>query len=169
MNKPNPETVRLFNRIRRNRLKSIKSIMAGREPKGDPKMDRMEAAIIHDTEHAPLSTNAEMLKMVGVDPCCRHDHLDDEAVSRRIVNLVVGLSMWHIYLSKTDHLTDRELLDIMGKMMKDTVRIVPPVRETAEIIDLDPRGVNAAVTHRDILLPKPRKRLAAIDKTVAVG
>jgi hypothetical protein len=167
MNKPNPEIINLFNRLRRKRLKSIKSIMAGRKPKGDPKMERFEAAIIHDSEFAPFSTNGEMLKMIGVDPCCRHHHLDDEAVRRRIVELTVGLSMWHIYLSNTDHLNDRELLDIIGKMMKDTVRIVPPVREMAEVVDLNPQGVQDTVAHRDMILPKPRKRLSQVDKMVA--
>lgn len=167
MSKANPEVTRLFNRLRRQRLKSIKSIMAGREPKGDPKMERFEAAIIHDGEFAPFSTNGTMLKMIGVDPCCRHDHLEDDAVRRRIVELTVGLSMWHIYLSNTDHLTDRELLDRIGKMMTDTVRIVPPVREMAEVVDLNPQGVQDVVAHRDMILPKPRKRLSQVDKMVA--
>lgn len=155
-----------FDRLRRKRREGINKILAGMVPSGCPKTDRFEAAIRYDSDAAPLGTNADMLRMVGVDPDCTHDGLTDEEANHRMFAIVVGLSMWNIYLSGTNHLTDRGVLDVLRKSLAAEVRIIPPVRMMAEIIDLNPNGITTATADRDRILPKPRKQISEVDKAV---
>ena len=112
------------------------------------------AGVIYDSECAPNTTNAKMLAMIGVDPDTRHADLSDGAVATRLRTIIDGLSVWGIYLISTDHLTDRELLDRLRRILSDEVRLTTP-DSMAEFIDLSVGAPKPPVTNRDSGLPRP--------------
>jgi len=105
----------------------------------------IDAAIRYDMESAPLGTNEEMLASIGVDPST--DSLEE---------IIDGLSLWGIYLTETNHLTDDEMRDyLVNRVFKDTVRIIPPNRDCSEFIDLSSVPGTPDSADRDAYLPRP--------------
>lgn len=146
MNKTSADIETIFAGIRKSREKRIGSIASERG------CDPFVAGIIYDTELAPLTTNAKMLELVGVNPDTRHADLSDGAVATRVSEIAEGLAVWAIYLVNTDHLTDRELLDRLDGVLSDRVRLVVP-DNLSEFVDLSPKEPTPPVTER--ILPRP--------------
>lgn len=137
--------------IRKRREVTIRNIVATR---GCPEFI---AGIIYDSEFAPLSTNAKMLVMIGVDPDTNHADLSDEAVANRLRAILEGLAKWGVYLTSTDHLTDRGVMDVLSSILSEEARLTAPDNR-AEFIDLMCGKSQTPVTDRDSGLPRPRPR-----------
>lgn len=121
---------RLFSDLVAQRNKKVGSLMS----RG---MDYMEAQIKYDQQMAPMTTNAKMLAMIGIDP----SHVvapdeSDESVNARLHRIIEGLSKWGVYITSTNHLDDREMMERFGKILHDEVRLIPPSCGYAEFIDM---------------------------------
>ena len=139
------EVQSVFARKRALREECIARIVADAEREGRPS-ERIVAAIIHDSEHAPESTNRAQLEEIGVrclpggmQGVASLASLEDTEVHRRLWRLIYGLAYLGIFLSGTDHLDDRALLSLLvGKIIDERIRDVPPSRDMSEFIDVSP-------------------------------
>lgn len=139
------EVQSVFARKRALREERIARIVADAEREGRPS-ERIVAAIIHDSEHAPESTNRAQLEEIGVrclpggmQGVASLASLEDTEVHRRLWRLIYGLAYLGIFLSGTDHLDDRSLLSLLvGKIIDERIRDVPPSRDMSEFIDVSP-------------------------------
>jgi hypothetical protein len=98
--------------------------------------DRMVCTILHDAEHAPLTTNLSQVLSLGVDlalhdPACPHGRM-------RRTALVIAALAWHdIYFSSTDHLDDDAFHELLFMaVLQDPVRDLPGGALVHEWIDL---------------------------------
>lgn len=141
----------VFGNLRKRREEGIAKVR-----KAQPSLDRFAATIAYDYEHAPLTTNAAMLRMIGIDPTTTVS--DDEAAAR-VRSIIDGLAAWSIYLCGTNHLTDSAMLKVLARILADEVRLVPPDGVRSEFLDLaifehiSPDTVE--VCNRDSGLPRP--------------
>ena len=71
-------------------------------------LERFSAAIEWDSKHAPKFTNLKQLAEIGIHPPAA-DALGDEDLPAALGILIDGLAALGVYLSGTDHLTDRKL------------------------------------------------------------
>lgn len=112
--------------------------------KGGAPVERMLAAIIHDVERAPRTTNRRQLAEIGIEvPRCVAE-LGGEEVSRTLWRVVYGLARLGIFLLGTDHLDDRALLALLAeRILEDEVGDVPPTSDMSEFIDLGAGGFDA--------------------------
>ena len=86
--------------------------------------DRMYWTLIHDFEHAPLTTNLEQIKDAGLE-------------WTTVDQLAVCLGKIGVYLIHTDHLSDSELKDrLVNGILIEPVRDLPPDSGVHEFIDL---------------------------------
>jgi len=142
---PESEVQSVFARKRALREERIARIVADAEREGRPS-ERIVAAIIHDSEQAPESTNRAQLEEIGVrcppgglQGVASLAALGDAEVHRRLCNVIYGLAYLGIYLSGTDHLDDRALLSLLaGKIIDERIRDVPPSSDMSEFIDVSP-------------------------------
>jgi hypothetical protein len=129
----------LFAQKRAERELRIAEIVARAEREGRPS-ERIVAAIIHDSEQAPFSTNRAQLEAIGVQcppPGCAG--LSDAEVTEALWKAIYGLAFLGVFLSGTDHLSDRTLLNMLcTRIIEEQVRDVPPSRDMSEFIDLTP-------------------------------
>lgn len=108
-------------------------------------MDEVDAAIRYDLSEAPIGTNEEMLKAIGIDP----------AVAP-LVDIIEGLSKWNIYLDETNHLNDEELRNyLVNTVLKDQIRIIPPNPDMIEWVNLGSVPGTPDSADRDAYLPRP--------------
>jgi hypothetical protein len=136
----------VFGNLRQCRDEGIRRV--GR---ADPSLDSTVAMLVYDFEVAPLTTNAAMLRMIGVDPSTTADS-DDEA-GTRIRSIIDGLAAWGVYLCGTNHLTDSDLLKAFANILSEEVRLVPPDGRS-EFIDLANDDA-PVICNRDSGLPRP--------------
>ena len=107
----------------RIRNEKIDALVAQAESKNDC-TDRMYWTLIHDFEHAPLTTNLEQLKDAGL-------------IWETVDQLAVALGKIGVYLIHTDHLSDSELKDrLVNGILIEPVRDLPPDSGVHEFIDL---------------------------------
>lgn len=90
--------------------------------------------LIYRFEHAPMTTEYRLLVEAGVD-LPEPDELDDDALTAKLWEVIERLASWRVYLSCTDHLSDRELYtalvtDVLHKGRPD---VDPSPGETFEI------------------------------------
>ena len=126
-----------------------------RETGGCP--DRLFWTLHHDFEVAPLTTNAEQLREVGLELLPEAD-LDDRHLQQHLWELIETLADLGIFLVRTDHLDDRTLYRLLeGQVLREPVRDLPPSPGVHEFIDMAARaGPDVqAVTQRDRYLPCP--------------
>lgn len=141
----------VFGNLRKRREEGIAKIR-----KAQPMLADFVAAIAYDHEHAPLTTNGAMLRMIGIDPTTTVS--DDEAAAR-VRSIIDGLALWSIYLCGTNHLTDSAMLKVLDRILADEVRLVPPDGMRSEFLDLATFGHispdTVEVCDRDSGLPRP--------------
>lgn len=130
-------------RKRASRERRIAEIVAEAQAAGRPS-ERIVAAIIHDSEQAPYSTNRRQLREIGVE-CPGPDlrGLAEAEIHAALWRTIYGLAFLGIYLCGTDHLDDRAMLGILcARILEEEIRDVPPSRDMSEFIDLSPcRGL----------------------------
>lgn len=123
-------------------------------------MDRMTAMIAYDTELAPIMHQGDVLCRLGFIPKARTpEDADAGVVSERLRWIIEGLAYLHTFLTATNHLTDRELLDrLEQRVLKEDIRFVPPTDDMSEFIDMNPMHDEKSVSDRDRNLPRCARR-----------
>ena len=124
--------------------------------------DRMFWTLHYDFQLAPLTTNLQQLREVGLDMPPAED-LADRALQERLWEVIETLADLGVFLLHTDHLDDRALYDLLERaVLRDPVRDLPPCAGVAEFIDLAAHMPADApkVTDRDRFLPKPESPAA---------
>jgi len=119
--------------------------------------DRMFWTLHHDFELAPMTTNAEQLREVGLE-LPPEGALTERALSEHLWEVFETLADLGIYLVNTDHLDDRSLYKLLQeRVLQEPVRDLPPSPGVHEFIDLASRGSEPTVpaTRRDRYLPRP--------------
>lgn len=107
----------------RVRNEAIDTLVAKAEANEDC-TDRMYWTLIHDFEHAPMTTNLAQLEEAGL----KWETVDE---------LAIALSKIGIYLLHTNHLTDDELTRRLATVLVEQVRDLPPdATGVYEFIDL---------------------------------
>ena len=108
---------------------------AERRAAGEP-LDHGYWALVHDLEHARVTTNLAQLAEIGVaspEPLC----LDDAEISTQLEETIEGLAMLGVYLQHTDHLDDRSLYETLHRrILREAVRDVPTGVGVREWLDL---------------------------------
>lgn len=145
LNNTNINIEEVFGNLRKRRDEGIRKVMQAK-----PMLGNFAASVTYDFEYAPLTTNAAMLRMIGVDPSTT---ADEDGAGNRVRSIIDGLAVWGVYLCGTNHLTDSELLKTLANILSDEVRLVPPDGRS-EFIDLANHDA-AAVCNRDSGLPRP--------------
>ena len=134
----------------RLREESITRIMDAR------RCDRFRAMVIHDSEKAEIVTQGKILRTLGFIPKSKTPaDANEPFVHNRLWFIINGLAFLNTYLTSTNHLSDRELLDrLESKILAEPIRFVPPTRDMNEFIDMNPNCIDGFVTDRDSeLLP----------------
>ncbi len=123
--------------------------------------DRLYWTMVYDFEMAPLTTNLQQLRELGIE-VPPEAGLEDEELERRLWEVIEGLARLQVYLISTDHLSDRDLYrQLEQRVLREEVREVPPEPGVREYIDLatvcDGPGTEAVATgaSRDARLPRP--------------
>jgi hypothetical protein len=122
-----------------------------------------------DSVHAPKSTNLRQLAEIGIHPPAA-DALGDEDLPAALTLVIDGLAALGVYLSGTDHLTDRKLYSVLTtKVLLDEIRDIPPNDDMSEFIDMPAiqpvegkgRRKQSApypgIVNRDASLPRPKR------------
>lgn len=146
-----------FDAKRRAREARIAELVAEAERNGRPS-ERIIAAIMHDSEHAPHSTNRRQLAEIGVAcPPPGAVELGATETHEALWRVIYGLAFLGIFLSSTDHLDDRSLLRILAsRILDESIRDVPPSADMSEFIDLGPcRPAHACLDHEGTPAPAP--------------
>jgi hypothetical protein len=120
--------------------------------------DRLFWTIHYDLELAPMTTNLQQLREVGVSMPPETDLPDGSLLHRHLWEVIETLADLGIYLLRTDHLDDRELYRLLeGRILREPVRDLPPSQEVSEFIDIGVWAGSEAprVADRDRLLPRP--------------
>jgi hypothetical protein len=157
----------VFARKRAARQEGIARLIEAEAARGK-KLDRLLATIQWDGEHAALTTNLDQLREIGVYPPREVAGLGDEDVPAALQLVVQGLAALGIFLSGTNHLSDRRLLTVLcTSILREKVRDIPPSDEVSEYVDLTAvppaqgkgrrkiSGPYKAVSDRDATLPRP--------------
>lgn len=176
--RPDGEIRALFAAKAKHREEGIRRVIEDARAKGQA-IERFVAAISYDTELAPRTTNRRQLLELGIEvPPVQEIPADDAAVHRMLWTIVYGLARLGIFLTGTDALDDRTLLErLCGRILVDDVSDIPPSADMSEFIDLgipdgltgpfeaadDPDDESAELPHaeprakvdRDRLLPRP--------------
>jgi hypothetical protein len=175
--KPKPltpdEIEMVFEKKRSERRAAIEALVAKAKEEGRPS-ERIVAAIVYDSEHAPWTTNRKQLSEIGIE-VPPPEALSDEDISVALRQLIDGLALLGIYLTGTDHLGDRDLYtQLATKVIEEQVRDVPPNQDMSEFIDMSacvPSGAQengADEPHDDdddVIKPK-WKKVADRDRTL---
>mgnify|MGYP003352929752 CR=1 FL=1 len=152
---------------------AIQQIM-DKAKKNKKPIERFVAAIMHDTENAPFSTNAKQLEEIGIhipsadlidswsNGC---PEINDAAITGKLWQVIYGLASLGIFLTGTDYADDRALLKYLIRLpLADEIRDLPASPDMNEFIDLfklaaeapkDEHGEPIKVCNRDELLPVP--------------
>jgi hypothetical protein len=128
----------------------------------------MAATLKWDFEMAPITTDAEKLKLVCVHDILPESMSEAEAYAASLaqnnalglraclIDTIEGLADLGTFLINTDSYSDAELMVKLWKqVLRDAVRDIPPGC-CAEFIDMDQhRTRDAKVVDRDRWMPKP--------------
>jgi hypothetical protein len=160
----------VFEKKRSERRAAIDELVAEAKAKGRPS-ERIVAAIIYDSEKAPMSTNRKQLSEIGIE-VPPPEALSDEDITTALKTLIDGLALLGIYLTGTDHLDDRGLYTQLTKVIEEEIRDVPPNQDMSEFIDMSacvPPGAqeDGADEQDDDGAIKPKwKKVADRDRTL---
>lgn len=123
---------RIDQQIRINELKERANELAGGNMHGfeaegvsDDLREAFWARVI-DIETAPETTNLEQLSKMGIvmPPA---DQLDDEHLTQKLWEVISELARLRVFLSSTDHLSDRELYHLLeSDLLRHPTEDLPP-------------------------------------------
>ena len=136
--------------------------------------DRLYWTMVYDFEIAPLTTNLEQLRELGIS-MPPPSTLDEATLVEVLWRVIRGLARLDVYLVHTDHLDDRSLYTMLhDRVLREAVRAVPAGSGVHEFIDLSfgeepdddlseeaylakwtPDGELLQVVDRDRFLPTP--------------
>ena len=119
--------------------------------------DRMFWTLHYDFELAPVTTNLQQLRDVGLEVPSAQG-LPERALQRHLWDVIETLADLGVFLLCTDHLDDRALYELLeGRVLREPVRDLPPSPGVVEFIDIGATIApnTAPVTDRDRFLPKP--------------
>ena len=171
--KPKPltpdEIGMIFEKKRSERRAAIEALVAKAKEEGRPS-ERIVAAIVYDSEHAPWTTNRKQLSEIGIE-VPPPEALSDEDIALALKMLIEGLALLGIFLSQTDHLSDRDLYtQLATKVIEEAVRDVPPNDDMSEFIDMSavrPSGrVDGDGDDTDDAPPKEFPKVSGRDATL---
>jgi hypothetical protein len=162
----------VFDSKRAKRNAGIDGLVMAAKTEGKT-IERYMAAIEWDSNHAPKSTNLKQLAEIGIHPIAEVA-LSDEDINAALSIVIDGLAALGIYLTGTDHLSDRTLYRVLTtKVLHDEIRDIPPNDDMSEFIDLfsipptdrsDKRKGRCrqsapypSVVNRDASLPRPKQ------------
>ena len=124
-----PEIESLFARLSETRKQVITDIM---EKEG---CNYMVAAVRHDGEVAPLTTDRKKFALIGFDfPADFVPATDDQAIlfNERVMT---AYAMWGDRVVGYEHLSPRRLSAFLQALMEDPVRMIPPTKDCTQYID----------------------------------
>lgn len=78
--------------------------------------NRLYWELVYDNEEAPLTTDAEELKRAGFELPAEAT-LSDAALALKLRELIDELARMRVYLTSTDHLTDRDLYRVLTESL----------------------------------------------------
>jgi hypothetical protein len=158
--------------LRRRRLEreaAIDRLMLNASGRGHH-ADRAFWAMIYDFEHAPRTTNLAQLKAIGIDVPPSGELADDE-LSLQLAAIIEGLGRLGVYLTNTNHLTDRQMYERLAKdVLEEEIPDIVGDAGTAEWVDLctideqerfdelhgyPPKFKREPPSRRDATLPRP--------------
>jgi hypothetical protein len=91
-------------------------------------------------EQAPLTTHFQQLEEAGVE-LPAPDALDERRLTAKLWEVLEALARLHIFLSQTDHLSDRELYTLLWReLLREPVKDLPLDESSAWHIDLTGSG-----------------------------
>ncbi|MEY3027638.1 MAG: hypothetical protein RLZZ238_2535 [Planctomycetota bacterium] len=133
----------LFAAKSRQRESAIGRLIEESKAKGES-LERFVAAITYDCELAPRTTNRRQLLELGIEvPTPDSLPTDQEQIRRALWTIIYGLARLGIFLTGTDALDDRALLErLCGSVLLDEVADIPPTADMSEFIDLSACGAD---------------------------
>jgi len=91
-----------------------------------------------DYEKAPWTTNFKQLEEAGIE-LPAPETLNDEQLTKKLWEVIHGLALLRVFLSETDHMSDRELYtELWSDMLLEEVKAMPP--DPAGAYHLSPLG-----------------------------
>ena len=118
--KTEQEIADLFARLTTEREEAIERLLAADD------VERWMAAMRYDMTEAPMSSNREMLHMIGVST----DISGPDDVKR----ITDGLAVWGIIVKCECQYSDK-LAEVIGLALDERVRMVPPNKDGREYIE----------------------------------
>jgi hypothetical protein len=118
--KTEQEIADLFARLTTEREEAIERLLAADD------VERWMAAMRYDMTEAPMSSNREMLHMIGVST----DISGPDDVKR----ITDGLAVWGIIVEGEYQYSDK-LAKVIGIALDERVRMVPPNKDGREYIE----------------------------------
>jgi hypothetical protein len=98
-------------------------------------MEYMKAAMKWDHEYAPMTTNANQLREIGI--YLPHvSNMSDDEVGKNLEIVIEGLKFLGIHIIGTDGMQQRELYTILAeRILQEPTRDIPPNNDMKEYID----------------------------------
>ncbi|HEY0323592.1 MAG TPA: hypothetical protein VGC66_21730 [Pyrinomonadaceae bacterium] len=91
-------------------------------------------------EQAPSTTHFQLLAESGIE-LHAPESLDDERLATKLREVIEGLARLHIFLSQTDHLSDRQLYELLWRdVLREAIKDLPLGATSAWHIDLAGSG-----------------------------
>ncbi len=140
----------------KNRDIAIDVLVASATAAGDC-TDRMYWTLIHDFEHAPMTTNLQQLAEIGITVQPTASLTDDE-LGPALETVITQLARLGVYLINTNHLSDQALYEqLVSAILIEPIRDLPPSPDVVEFIDITAcRGTGGdVICNRDATLPRP--------------
>ena len=119
--------------------------------------DRIFWSIVYDLEKAPATTNRRQLSELGFSVICSEEirGLDSGKVQIVLWELIEALALIQVYLCRTDHLSDRALLEeLVYRIIEEPVPDLPLSVGTRDWVDLSSKK-GMTLIRRDDQLPRP--------------
>jgi hypothetical protein len=112
----------------------------------NPNEPRFMAAMKHDMEQAKMTTNRDqLLELCILVPIPSEiSRRSDKWCHNRLWNIIYGLARMGIFLTHSEHLDDRTLLNhLVTRVLLDEIPDLPPNPDMSEFLDLNPTNIDA--------------------------
>ncbi len=87
-------------------------------------------------EQAPWTTQAQLLEEAGVD-LPPPESMDDRQLTAKLSEVIEALARLRVFLSQTDHLSDRQLYDLLWRdVLREAVKDMPLNESPAWYLDM---------------------------------